>query len=120
MTQSAARELAIELAERMMLAQPVTVVRFFSGAGLVAGGVQFGFVITGSLYLRVDDQTRAAYIAAGAAPFSYRGRSKPVTVASYFEAPSDVIDDRERLTQWAADALRAARAAKKKKTKRAR
>ena len=47
-----ARELALEIAERIDTLPRVTVSRFFSGAGLVADGVQFGFVMRGSLYLR--------------------------------------------------------------------
>lgn len=109
-----ARELALELAERIDGLGPVSVARFFSGAALIAAGVQFGFVIRGSLYLRVDDKTRAEYEAAGAAPFSYAGRSKQVTVASYYEAPSEILEDSERLAAWAADAHRAALAARQR------
>ena len=121
---SPARELALELAERIEGLGPVSVTRFFSGAALIAAGVQFGFVIRGSLYLRVDDKTRAEYEAAGAAPFSYAGRSKQVTVASYYEAPSEILEDSERLAAWAADAHRAALAARQRsgparKTRRA-
>jgi TfoX/Sxy family transcriptional regulator of competence genes len=32
-----------------------------------------------------------------------------VTVAAYYEAPSEALDDPEGLSGWAADALRAAR-----------
>jgi DNA transformation protein and related proteins len=118
MNQHSARERALEIAERIETLGPVSVVRFFSGSGLLAQGVQFGFVIRGSLYLRVDDASRAAYDALGAAPFSYPGRSKTVTVASYYEAPGEVVDDPDELGRWAAEALRAALAAKRGKAAR--
>jgi DNA transformation protein and related proteins len=118
MNQHSARERALEIAERIEGLGPVSVVRFFSGAGLLAQGVQFGFVIRGSLYLRVDDASRTTYQAMGAAPFSYPGRSKTVTVASYYEAPGEVVDDSDELGRWAADALRAALAAQRGKAAR--
>ena len=52
MSLTVARGLALEIAERIDTLPRVTVSRFFSGAGLVADGVQFGFVMKGSLYLR--------------------------------------------------------------------
>lgn len=108
-----ARALALDIAERIAGLGPVSVTRFFSGAALLAAGVQFGFVIRGSLYLRVGDNNRAAFEALGAKPFSYAGRSKQVTVASYYEAPSEIVEDAERLSPWAVEAHRAALAARR-------
>lgn len=113
MSPASARDLALEFAARINALGPVTVTRFFAGAGLVADGVQFGFVMKGSLYLRVDDKSRAVFVAAGAAPFAYAGRSKAVTVASYYEAPSEVVDDLDQLGRWASEAHRAAVAARR-------
>ena len=108
MSTSATRELALEIAERIGVLGKVSVARFFSGAALIAAGVQFAFVIRGSLYLRVDDKTRAAFEAMGAKPFHYAGRSRTVTVASYYEAPAEILEDAEALDRWAAAAHRAA------------
>lgn len=112
MSTSAARELALEIAERIGVLGKVSIARFFSGVALIAGGVQFGFVIRGSLYLRVDDKTRAAFEAMGAKPFHYAGRSRTVTVPTYYEAPAEILEDAETLDQWAAAAHRAAVAAR--------
>jgi DNA transformation protein and related proteins len=106
----AARERALELAERIATVGPIFVRRFLSGAGLVAQDVHFGFVVRGSLYFRVDAATRPAYEALGASPFSYAGAAKRVTVASYYEVPGEIVDDDDALGRWAADALRAAQA----------
>jgi DNA transformation protein and related proteins len=118
MNVQAAREQALEIAERIDNLGPVGVVRFFSGAGLVAQGIMFGFVIRGSLYLRVDDTSRAAFEAADAAPFSYTVRSKIVTLAAYYEAPVDIFEDSDELARWAAEALRAAAAVPRRAAKR--
>jgi len=99
-----AREVADSLAEM----GPITVTRFFSGAALRAGGAQFAFVMKGSLYLRVDAHGRAELEALGAVPFTYAGHAKTVTVASYVEAPDQIVDDPDELLRWARRAQRAA------------
>jgi TfoX/Sxy family transcriptional regulator of competence genes len=109
---SAAREFALEIAERINGLGPVTVRRFFSGVGLVADGVQFAFVIGGSLYLKVDDEFRPAFEAMGAKPFVYEGKRKAVTISSYYETPEDVIYDDDELRRWAIRSHRAAAAAR--------
>jgi DNA transformation protein and related proteins len=70
MSPISARDQALDIAERINTPGRVTVSRFFAGAALVADGVQFGFVMKGSLYLRVDDKSRVAFEALGAAPFT--------------------------------------------------
>jgi DNA transformation protein and related proteins len=95
----------------MKIWKAVTVSRFFGGMALSVDEVQFGFVMKGSLYLRVDEQTRAAFESRGASPFTYAGARKSVRVASYYEAPSEVVEDPELLAEWAAEAHRAALAA---------
>lgn len=103
-----ARERALDFAQSIKTLGSVSVSRFFGGAGLVAAGVQFGFVMKGSLYLRVNDKTRPNFEALGAAPFTYAGRTDKVTVATYYEAPSEVVDDPDELGRWATEAHRAA------------
>ena len=117
---ASARDFALEIAERIGGLGPIGVARFFSGAALKVGGLQFAFVFGGSLYLRTDERSRPAFEAAGSAPFSYPGKSKTVTVSAYYEAPGEVLDDDEALDQWAAEAYRAALAAHRAKPKRPR
>ncbi|MGO8918143.1 MAG: TfoX/Sxy family protein [Stellaceae bacterium] len=108
MSLDTARARALEIADHLDGLGPVTVSRFFGGAALLLDGVQFAFVIKGSLYLRVDEASRSVFEALGAAPFSYAGRSGPVTVASYYEAPDEVVDDPDELRRWAARSRQAA------------
>ena len=109
-----ARTRALEIADHLAGLGAVTVSRFFGGAALLIDGLQFAFVIKGSLYLRVDQESRADFEALGAAPFSYAGRSGPVVVASYYEAPDEIIDDPEELRRWAARSHRAALAGRER------
>ncbi|MGB9145129.1 MAG: TfoX/Sxy family protein [Acidobacteriaceae bacterium] len=106
------RRRADEIAARIELG-PITVRRYFGGVSLVAGKIQFAIVMCGRLYLRVDDRSRAALRALGGKPFTYRGQGKAVVVASYYEAPSAVLDDPNQLTEFAIQAHRTASAARR-------
>jgi TfoX/Sxy family transcriptional regulator of competence genes len=108
----AARNLALDIAERIREACPIAVRRFFGGAALVIDGLQIGFVMKGSLYLRVDELSRARFEALGAAPFTYAGAARTVTVAQYYEAPAEIIDDPDKLRLWVEEARRAGVAAR--------
>jgi TfoX/Sxy family transcriptional regulator of competence genes len=108
MSVKAARNLALDIAERLREVRPIAVRRFFGGASLVIDGLQIGFVMKGSLYLRVDDLSRAQFEALGLAPFAYAGARRMVTVAHYYEAPPEIIDDPDKLRPWVEEARRAA------------
>jgi len=77
--------------------------RMFDGHGLYAGETFFGIVCRGQLYFKTDDQTRTKYIAAGMEPFR---PNRKQTIKTYFQVPADVLDDREKVAQWAAEAIR--------------
>lgn len=110
MSLSAARERALEYADRLTGFGPIAVRRFFSGADLAKDGVQFAMVIHGTLYLRVDDDLRRELIALGSSPFSYPGRKGTVTVARYHSVPDEIAEDEDELRRWAVRAYRAAQA----------
>ena len=113
MSPRSARDRALELAGQLAGIGPVEVGRFFGGAGLRCEGVQFGFVMQGILYLRVDDDTRPAFEALNGRAFAYGGRSGTVTVASYYGVPEEIADDPEELVRWAERAHGVARAARR-------
>lgn len=112
MTLETTLEKAIEFADRLQMIGPISVTRFFGGAGLVKNGVQFAFIINGVFYLRVDDLSRLDFEKLGAAPFIYAGRSKTITVSSYYELPDKVANDAEELIRWVTLAIHAAMLAK--------
>jgi DNA transformation protein len=107
---AAARSLALDIAEHLRGAGDIAVRRFFGGAALVIDGLQVGFVMKGSVYLRVDDGSRPVFEALGALPFTYGSAGRSVTVARYYETPAEIVDDPERLRDWAKEARRAASA----------
>jgi DNA transformation protein len=113
-----AHAFAVDIAERLGRLGPVVVKRMFGGAALSVHGVTFALLIDGDLYLRVDAESRPAFERLGSAPFSYQAKGRTVTVASYFAAPADILDDPDDLPAWAERALQAARAAAEAKAAR--
>lgn len=115
MTSAMQYDLAHDIASRIRSVAEVSVSRLFGGAALSAQGVTFALVIAGSLYLRVDDDSRPAFEAAGSRPFSYARGTRDIVVASYWEAPGEALDDPDVLDLWAARAFRAALGAPRRK-----
>jgi DNA transformation protein len=113
------REFADEVVGRLLPFGPVSARRMFGGFGIFLDGVMFGLIAWNTLYFKVDDGNRETFEDAGMEPFTYQGKNKPIRM-SYYQVPDDVYDDAERLSEWAAGALAAARRAKdaKKPAKR--
>lgn len=74
----------------------------FGGYGLYGDGGFFGIVHQGRLYFKTDEQTRRAYITEGAAFFQ---PNPTQALKNYYEVPVAVLEDRDRLSRWAKDAI---------------
>jgi DNA transformation protein and related proteins len=90
---------------------PITIRRMFGGASIYADGVLFALVDDDALYLKADDVTKARYEAEGLRPFTYEGKTKPVSM-SYWRAPERLYDDPDEMAAWAREAIGVARRAK--------
>ena len=88
---------------------PVTVKRMFGGAGLWAGGLMFGLVFDGAIFLKVDETSIPDFEREGSRPFVYTRAKSPGRVGraslSYWRLPERLYDDPEELAVWAARAL---------------
>jgi DNA transformation protein and related proteins len=81
----------------------VTSRSMFGGVGLYRGDVFFGIIAGDTLYLKVDDETRREYEAAGMQPFKpYPGRS---TTMRYYAVPVEVLESSVELVKWARKAV---------------
>ena len=81
----------------------VTSRKMFGGVGLYCRGLFFGIIARDELYLKVDDQTRGAFEAAGSRPFRpYRTRGGTMR---YYSVPVDVLESAPELTRWARKAV---------------
>lgn len=79
----------------------------FGGHGMYCNGVIMGLVIDEAFYLKVDEETKALFSAAGSEPFVYEMKAKRVAM-SYWSAPDDAMESSEQMLPWAKLALAAA------------
>lgn len=78
----------------------------FGGHALYCGGVFFGILYRGALYLKTDQMTRPEYERRGMEPFR---PNEHQTLKSYYEVPADILEDPEALVHWATQAIHSAR-----------
>ena len=84
----------------------------FGGYSLYLDGAIFALIDDDVVYFKVDDSNRADYEKAGMRPFAPMGDDRPM---QYYEVPPDVLENRERLREWAE---RSAAISRKKARKR--
>jgi len=95
---------------------PVRARAMFGGVGLYAGEVFFALIADDALYIRADDATRAEFESLGMAPFRPFEEHGPVM--SYYQLPEEVLEEPERLRDWAERAIANARLARRQKRKK--
>ena len=97
----------------------VGVRRMFGGDGFTVDGLFCALAWEGQLFLKVDDATRAAFAAAGCAPFVYEGQGEPIEMA-YWTVPESALESAEDMAPWLRRAMEAAgRKAAKQRPKKA-
>lgn len=95
-------------AELLSAVAAIRVRAMFGGWGLYAGPAMLALVADDELYLKVDGETRAQFVAAGCEPFVWNGPRGPVTF-SYFRPPPAALEAPDEMEPWARLALEAAR-----------
>jgi DNA transformation protein len=78
--------------------------RMFGGTGLYADEVFFGVVYRGRLYFKVDEDSVGRFEAEGMGPFRPNQRQ---VLRTYYQVPAAVLEDRDRLAEWARRAVAA-------------
>lgn len=78
----------------------------FGGYGIYVDERIVGIADDGVLYLKADDENRPVFEAAGMEPF--RPFPDRDTTMSYYRAPDEAMDDRDRLVELARTSLGAA------------
>lgn len=85
---------------------PVTVRKMFGGYGLYRNGTIFGIVVNDGFYLKVNDSTRVDFQTAGSEPFKYKAKGKTIAL-SYWQVPTDILEDTVEIAKWAEKAYQA-------------
>ena len=102
-----ANEFVTHLLDLMEPLGPVSARRMFGGYGIYLDRMMFALVADDSLYLKIDDDSRGEFEAAGLEPFRYTKKGKSYQM-SYHAAPEDALEDAELLRDWARKAVDAA------------
>ncbi len=103
------------LVEMLQALGDVRVRAMFGGWGFYLGEKIFAIVAADEFFVKVDAVSREEFAARGLQPFRYESKSKTYAM-SYYRPPSEAMDDREALCDWAHKGIEAAeRAAQTKK-----
>ncbi|MFN8524762.1 MAG: TfoX/Sxy family protein [Chloroflexota bacterium] len=96
----------------------ITTRRMFGKTGVFCDGLMLGMVTENTLYLRVDDQNRAAFREAESTPpLNYRKGGKTIDLA-FWCVPERLLDEPDELLEWARIALGAAARVAARRTRR--
>jgi len=77
--------------------------RMFGGHGLYQDEIFFGIIHKGRLYFKIDEKTVAEYRKWKMKPFRPNAKQ---ALQTYYEVPVAIIEDGDRLFEWAEAAIR--------------
>ena len=96
--------------DKLILLVDVTSRAMFGGYGIFHAGLMFPLISDDVLYFKVNESNRNMYEEAGSSQFPHG--------ISYWEVPDDVLEDVDRLYEWANISITIAEEASRKKKKR--
>ena len=73
------------------------------GNAILKNNITFAMVFDGSIYLKTDKNTVKKYLDLDSKPLSYKKNNKTISLR-YYEIPIEVLDDEDKLMQWAIEA----------------
>jgi len=86
---------------------PISTRRMFGGHGVYHDGIMIGLIADDMLYLKVDEQSAAEFVASDLPQFKYPKGDKLVGM-SYYQAPAEALEDPDEMRHWAQLAFDAA------------
>jgi DNA transformation protein and related proteins len=86
--------------------------RMFGGHALYVDGLCMALVIQDTLYLKVDDTSRALFERVGCRPFTYTAKNQDIHSLGYYTAPDEAMESPAEMLPWARRGLAAAVAAR--------
>jgi DNA transformation protein len=97
---------------------PVSVRRMFGGAGIYAGDLMFALIDEDTIFIKADDELKAALAAEGSVAWTYT-RDGKTREMGYWRLPESALDDPEVAADWGRRALAVAKAKAKPKAMKA-
>jgi DNA transformation protein len=104
----------LHVCELLSSVGPCTAKRMFGGWGISVEGMNIALIAWDTLYLKTNAETEPQWLAAGAQPFVYEAKGKPMKL-SYHTPPDEALESPGLMIPWARLALEAAVAARKPK-----
>jgi DNA transformation protein len=86
---------------------PISVRKMFGGYGIYHHGLMFGLVSGETLYLKADAGNANHFEKQGLDKFEYVKAGKIMAI-SYYQAPAEILEDREQAAIWALRSYQAA------------
>ncbi len=109
------REFVDYLMELMVGLGEVRARAMFGGFGIYHDDLMFALVADEVLYVKVDDESKPTFEAAGGEPFRLESKN---AVMAYYTVPDAALDDAEIMMHWARLGVDAAMRAKPRKRSR--
>jgi|TARA_B110000881_G_C18187096_1_gene322977 DNA transformation protein len=88
----------------------------FGGYAICKHDAAFALVFDGTVYFKTDTTNRKDYESYNSNPLTYRKQGKTISLSN-LEVPAEVMEDQDRLLQWANTAYKIAKNVKKKNNK---
>jgi DNA transformation protein len=88
----------------------------FGGVGIYSGEIFFALIADDTVYLKVDESTRADFEGRGMEPFRPFGDDGGTM--KYYQLPEDLLEDPEALRPWAEKAVAVGRLKKARRPSR--
>jgi len=109
---SLSEEFTVYLRDQFSALGAIEIKRMFGGAGIYFEGRIFALGDNDCLYLKAAPDQRQKFQTAGCKPFEpWPGH----VMAGYWTVPVDVQEDRQKLADWAREALQASTSPKRKR-----
>lgn len=87
----------------------VTFRKMFGGLSIYQDGMVFALEIDGSLYFKVDDETRGRFVAEECPQFEYTTKDGRTAQMPYWRAPERLYDEPDEFLDWCWEAVSVAR-----------
>ena len=107
------KRLAYHFVDKLSDWAKLTTRPLFGAEALYRNDHVFAMVWEGGLYFKVDDHSREEYEAAGSHPLGYVSEGENRALKSYMEVPTEVLEDVDKLHEWAERAYQVALRARK-------
>ncbi|MDP6156985.1 MAG: TfoX/Sxy family protein [Candidatus Thermoplasmatota archaeon] len=97
--------------EKLEGLEDLTVKKMFGGAGLFSGGKMFALIYGGTLYFKIGESNEEDYVKKGSQPFIPPFGKRRMKMP-YYVVPADILDDTDKILEWAERSVKIALARK--------